>query len=480
MLTNLRLRNLKGLKDTGDLAIKPLTFLVGPNGSGKSSVLQALLMMKQTVDSTDMRNPLLINGPWVEMGSYRDLIHNGNAEESLGIDVTSSASSYIESMLTLVAGLIPGDNLPDETSRLLTTRASFSETSNGQVSSHDFEFKYARAESHLPVEILPIGRRTMKNGADLHECQMSLQSLTDVNSENSDVIKYKWQCPERKFYNLSGEGMPNDEALIKDASSVDLIATASINLIVGSLAHDFESGFKSLYHIGPLRAEPERVYVASGETPESVGTRGERAIAAMLAGGAKSELSQSLLAEVKRWMSAFGIASDVNLHEFGQGYYAVKLTDPRTRTAVNLTNTGFGASQVLPVIVQGYYAPKDSLILLEQPEIHLHPRAQGALGDLLIDVAKQGKKLIVETHSEHLIGRIQTSVAEETISNDDVAIYYFDPVEGGVQARELKLDNMGHLAPNGIPEDFFAEGYEESLRHMIAVGKRIKGGADGR
>ena len=479
MLTNLRLRNLKGLKDTGDLAIKPLTFLVGPNGSGKSSVLQALLMIKQTVDSTDMRNPLLINGPWVEMGSYRDLIHNGNAEESLGIDATASVSSYVESMLSLIPGLIPGHNLASKPSRLLATRASFSETRGGQVSSHDFKFKYARAQSPLPTEILPAGRRTMKNGAERHECWMSSQGLTDVNSENSDITEYKWQCPERKFYNLSGEGMPNDADLAQDATSVDPIATTSVNLIVGSLTHDFESGFKSLYHLGPLRAEPKRVYVASGETPESVGMRGENAIATMLVGRAKSEPSQTVLAEVKRWMSAFGIASDVNLREFGQGYYVVELTDPRTQTAVNLADTGFGASQVLPVIVQGYYAPEDSLILLEQPEIHLHPRAQGALGDLLIDISKRGKKLIVETHSEHLIGRIQTSVAEETISNDDVAIYYFDPVEGGVQARELKLDGMGHLASNGIPEDFFAQGYEESLRHMKAVGRHIRGKSGG-
>ncbi len=471
MLTNLRLRNLKGLKDTGDLAIKPLTFLVGPNGSGKSSILQALLMIKQTVDSTDMRNPLLINGPWVEMGSYRDLIHKGNAEESLGIDVTASVSSFIETMLSFVTGLTPRYNLPDETSRLLATRASFSETSGGQVSSHDFEFKYARVDFPFPDEVLPVGRRARKNEAKGYECWIRSQSMVDANSENSVTKKYSWQCPERKFYDLSREGMPDNDELDQDTSSVSLMA--------GLLTHEYELGFNSLYHLGPLRAEPERIYLASGETPESVGMRGERAIAAMLVGGAKSEQSQTLLGEVKRWMSAFGIASDVGLHELGQGYYVVELTDPRTRTAVNLADTGFGASQILPVIVQGYYAPEDSLILLEQPEIHLHPRAQGALGDLLIDISKRGKKLIVETHSEHLIGRIQTGVAEETISQDDVAIYYFDPVEGGVQVRELKLDEMGHLASSGIPADFFAQGYEESLRHMKAVGRRIRGKSSG-
>ena len=241
-----------------------------------------------------------------------------------------------------------------------------------------------------------------------------------------------------------------------------------------------ESGFPALRHLGALRTAPERVCAVREDAPESVGRCGENAAAMLMANGARSEMSRNLLAKVGEWMRALGIASEVSLRDAGDGRFAVEMTNPNTSERANLADAGAGAMQALPIIAEGYAAPRWSLILLEHPEAHLHPRAQGALGDLLIDISKQGKKLVVETHSEHLIGRIQTSVAEETILNDDVAIYYFDPVEGGVQARELKLDEMGHLPPNCIPEDFFAEGYEESLRHMKAVGKRIRGGADGR
>lgn len=241
-----------------------------------------------------------------------------------------------------------------------------------------------------------------------------------------------------------------------------------------------ESGFPTLRHLGALRTAPERACAVREDAPESVGRYGENAAAMLMANGARSEMSRKLLAKAGEWMRALGIASEVNLRNAGDGRFSVETANPNTGERANLADAGAGAVQALPIIAEGYAAPKGSLILFEHPEAHLHPRAQGALGDLLIDISKQGKALVVETHSEHLIGRIQTSVAEETISNDDVAIYYFDPVEGGVQVRELKLDKMGHLAPNGIPEDFFAEGYEESLRHMIAVGKRIKGGADGR
>ena len=188
-------------------------------------------------------------------------------------------------------------------------------------------------------------------------------------------------------------------------------------------------------------------------------------------------MSRRLLAKVNKWMSAFGIASEVNLRDAGQGRFAVELTNPHTGVRVNLADAGAGAIQLLPIIVEGCRAPKGSLILLEQPEARLHPRAQATLGDLFIDIAKEGKALVAETHSDLAIYRIQTVVAEEILSKDDVAIYYFGPCEGGARTREMALDKMGQLKPDGgIPEDFFSAGYEESRRHMNAVAKRIRRG----
>ncbi|MCH8310662.1 MAG: AAA family ATPase, partial [Chloroflexi bacterium] len=87
MLTRLRIKNLKGLRDTGDMAIRPLTFLIGPNSAGKSTVIEALLMIRQTVDSRDMKNPLLIDGPYVKLNSYRDLIFGHDTKNQLSIEL---------------------------------------------------------------------------------------------------------------------------------------------------------------------------------------------------------------------------------------------------------------------------------------------------------------------------------------------------------------------------------------------------------
>jgi predicted ATPase len=111
-------------------------------------------------------------------------------------------------------------------------------------------------------------------------------------------------------------------------------------------------------------------------------------------------------------------------------------------------------------------------LLIEQPEIHLHPKAQATLGDLLMEVVKAGdRQVIVETHSEHLLARIQRRIAEQKFSHEQVAIYYFEPTPSGTKIHRLELDEYGQLV-EPIPEGFFEEGLEEALAHMKAVGER--------
>jgi predicted ATPase len=133
-----------------------------------------------------------------------------------------------------------------------------------------------------------------------------------------------------------------------------------------------------------------------------------------------------------------------------------------------LPDIGFGASQLLPVIVAGYYAPEESLLIAEQPEIHLHPKAQTKLGDLFIDISNHNKQLLVETHSEHILMRIQRRVADKTISNKRVALYYCEPSKRGTSVRRINLDEYGQLQSD-LPPSFFEESYLESKAHLEAM-----------
>jgi predicted ATPase len=111
---------------------------------------------------------------------------------------------------------------------------------------------------------------------------------------------------------------------------------------------------------------------------------------------------------------------------------------------------------VLPVLVQVFYAPSGTSVILEQPEIHLHPAAQSALGDaFLAAVNDNGVQLLVETHSEHLLRRLQRRIAEQQITNNNVALYFIETHGGRSEINELKIDSYGNIT--NWPHDFFGD-----------------------
>src|SRR5690606_17010608 len=113
---------------------------------------------------------------------------------------------------------------------------------------------------------------------------------------------------------------------------------------------------------------------------------------------------------------------------------------------VLITDVGFGVSQILPVLVLCFYAPEGSTLILEQPEIHLHPRIQAGLADVFIDAIKRrGVQIILESHSEHLLRRLQRRIAEEQIAADDVALYFIEMKRGQSVLRPLDVDMFGNI-----------------------------------
>jgi predicted ATPase len=159
--------------------------------------------------------------------------------------------------------------------------------------------------------------------------------------------------------------------------------------------------------------------------------------------------------------------------------YEVRVRVTPTSDEVGLTDVGFGVSQILPVIAQCFYAPPDCTVLMEQPEIHLHPGVQASLADLFIDAtrAREGGsprnvQLIVESHSEHFLRRLQRRVAEKKLNETEVALYFCSWQQDHAEIEQLELDQYGDIA--NWPENFFGDELEDvAVQARKSLSRRV-------
>ena len=250
-------------------------------------------------------------------------------------------------------------------------------------------------------------------------------------------------------------------------------------LIPENIPNDYENCLRAINYLGPLRSVPQRLYRLS-EVVESqgiTGGQGEYAANALY-------LDPNLREEVNCYFDQFEIPYQLDVIPLGEaslaGEYitiALYLLDKENNrimdnrgeeVAVTLADVGYGINQLLPVIIEGIASWEGSIICVEQPEIHLHPRLQANIADLMIDTIadERGKRKqwIFETHSELLVRRIQTRIAEGDISSSDVSVLYVDPDDDdyeGSAIKQLRLDENGYWLDEW-PQGFFEEGYKQT------------------
>jgi len=180
---------------------------------------------------------------------------------------------------------------------------------------------------------------------------------------------------------------------------------------------------------------------------------------------------------VGEWMQEMEIIDSFSLRPIAEHRkdYELRVTTRRGGPEVPITDVGFGVSQVLPVLVLCYYVPEGSVILLEQPEIHLHPFVQAKLADVLIDaVQHRGVQIVVESHSEHLLARLQRRIAEEKIAPEKTALYFCRLEQGESQIERLNLTLFGEIT--NWPDGFFGDEMGDRLAMAKAAMQRASVG----
>jgi predicted ATPase len=419
MLTHLQIRNFKAWRNTQAIRLAPLTVFFGSNSSGKSSINQLLLMLKQTVQSPDRRMALHLGDKKtvIELGTFWDVVYAHQNNERIAFELEW--------------------HLPSENQSDLGNSIKFSsEIGLAGGERQDlvvYQMSYQIGDPGLKVE--------MKREDDaLNRDKYSLTTFPShiVPANPSTSLPHPIH-----FY-----GFPSEvSARYENADFVHELTLA------------LEKCLQDIYYLGPLREPPQRYYIKSGENPESVGWRGERAVEVILAAQNKSIRagSQTLPFEamVAYWLKKMELIDTFEVKPIAANRrdYEVLVKNLGITDQINLTDVGFGVSQVLPVLVQCFYAPPGSTTILEQPEVHLHPSAQAVLADLFIDAIaatdEMGKphniQLLIESHSEHFLRRLQRRIAEQKIRSIDTAIYFAEMTSYGSILKRLEMDDYGNI-----------------------------------
>ncbi len=438
MLQKLKIQNFKGWQDTGTVRMAPITLLFGTNSSGKSSIGQFLMMLKQTVESPDRKAVFYPGGKntAVQLGSYQEMAFHRDVKNKIAFEYTWD---FVETMK--IKDPVSGRSFSGN-------RLSFNAVVGlGDKDQHSLildNLKYRLFENDNN-EGFSIGmERRSKPGYK-------------VEADNYPLRRYPgrvWYPTPVRFY-----GFPDE--VVAYHQNADFVQELNLR---------HEKFFRSLFYLGPLRIKTERLYSWTGIEPESVGYSGENTVAAILAAcNRKISLGYKKTAKpfeqiIAQKLKEMGLIENFKVNPISDQRqdYEVKVGTKGSKDLVDLPDVGFGISQVLPVLVQCFYAPHNSIIIMEQPEIHLHPSAQAALADVMIDVInsrENGKdrniQLIVETHSEHFLRRLQRRIAEGVVSQDKVSAYFANVSRVPAKLETIQLDEFGNI--RNWPEKFFGD-----------------------
>jgi AAA domain, putative AbiEii toxin, Type IV TA system/AAA ATPase domain/Protein of unknown function (DUF3696) len=402
-ITRIAVEGFKSIAKRQEIEIAPLTILAGANSSGKSSIMQPLLMLKQTLDARYDPGPLKIDGDNVRFSSNDQFLSkNGDVagQRPLTVELESDDRKYtlrFEKKGALEFGL---EQTSTVRGQILTLRPGMSDA--------EIRFQFDLPESGSSLSVLRAG------------------FLLNIGLTSGTPITSQW----------------------------------------------IEPFLRRLLHVPGLRGTKSRSYNVAAAGPNFPGTFDDYVGSVIHHWELQDhDKHDALNLDLRR----LGLTQKVHAKKINDA--SIELQVPRLIEGdpydmLNIADVGFGVSQVLTVLVALRAADSSQLVYLEEPEIHLHPRAQTKLADILAGAAKRGVRVVAETHSSLLLRAIQTLVAKGDLDPELVRLHWFTrDVEGVTQVSSTKLDANG--AFGNWPEDFGDVALESEQKYLDAVEDRL-------
>ena len=463
MLKTLRLQNFKSFEDTGEIVLKPITVLAGPNSAGKSSILQSLLLLNQTLDAPPEID-LSLDGKFLQFSSFSELVYGKPPPSRCKMNFSFGIETSIPrgGILTY----FPGLEVPEEVEQAPL------------LSEIDLSFCYKNRDGKTTVALERFDVTSQLYGERGPRISGVLKGA-DYRVRMAGA-KLPHHFKDRKVAGAEGRNfIPHSLVLDEQQGHLSHI---SLPIIFGSPLWDLEYELEdNLKYLGPLRERPQRAYLHSGNPMTEIGESGQYAAQILwlekdnkiqyYAAWNQEPEERILIDAVNDTFIRLGLSQSVEVKSAKSIVYQIlfPISSPKNKN-VTIADVGFGVSQLLPIVVLGLRTDKSSLLLLEQPEIHLHPKLQANLADFLLAVTSQGKRLVVETHSDHFINRLRRRIAEDQTDRlkDQVNILFVHPPdkEGGATIEALRVDKFGVI--ENWPEDFLPEAADEAEAIFVA------------
>lgn len=434
MIKKILLENFKAF-EKAEIEIKPITILVGPNNAGKTSLMQSISLIQQTLRSgTEV---LAFRGVQ-SLGDFDNVIHQDSLTKELRFRFEFEDETYFDFN---VAKEKNGNNFVKNFSCnngrfeyfLKNIKQKLNTPNNSEFyEAESFELKFPEGEGKNPMI------KSLSNISPNFFRETFFMSFRDYREDDwifSEKNNSKTNFSSRFRRAIKSHDPENENMYLFILSRLSAFFYQNIR-----------QKFENIRYIGPIRAAPDRYY-DSGSF-ENVGFKGEHAVQLI----AKDPILKKKTEDVLKKLE---IANNLEiLRNPNSKNFEFKLNTGNTKLGVNFADVGCGTSQILPLIVQCLSLKDKSLIMIEQPELHLHPKVQADFGNFLVESANNNLKFIIETHSEYLIERIRTCIMKNPDLAKTVIIYYVgqNKEKNHSEIITIKINSEGQYSE--LPEEY--------------------------
>jgi len=376
MLKEISLEHFKCFKKA-TVPLSALTLLTGFNSSGKSTLLQAILLLHQTMNENEWSSNLKLNGQALRLGSVRDILNNQHSKQSFSVSLTFDA--------------------------------------------HKISWTFSGERDEMSMKILEV-----KVDESIKDTLVRLNCLIPETS-STDVMKCVNLLRDVSYISAERSG-PKDSYVLVDKN--DLRSAGSRGENVASI----------IYWNGDTEISEQ---LAISDEPKTLLKQAEARMNSIFPG---SSFSVDKIPDINALLLRYRTSPEGELHL--------------------PSNVGFGISQVFPIVIAGLSARQKDILIIENPEVHLHPQGQSLLAYFLAEVAASGVQVLVESHSDHVLNGIRLAVLERILNSKDASIQFFrlpDPNDER-QIVDIMIDQDGRIAD--WPDGFFDQLSKDLLRFI--------------